>query len=107
MTHATLLENGLVADGTGAEIKSRVAGRTISVAAETLSAETAAALPGLVKTETVGARRLLHTVDSDAALRRMFELSPDVRDVEVASANLEDAFLALTADHLDSAPADH
>jgi ABC-2 type transport system ATP-binding protein len=76
-----LARGRVVADGSGAEIKSRVAGRTVGVAA----------------VETVGARLLMHSTDSDATLRALLRASDDVRDVEVTSASLEDAFLALTS----------
>jgi len=93
----------IVADGTGAQIKSRVAGRTISVAADSVTSEEISALPGLVGTEVVGPRRLIRAADSDAALRLLLQRVPGVRDVEVTSAKLEDAFIALTTEH----PVDH
>ncbi len=93
-----VLANGrLVADGTGAEIKARVAGRTISVDADSVSRSELDQLPGLVKISELGARLLIHASDSDAALRALLQRSPHARDVEVTSAKLEDAFLALTA----------
>ena len=56
-----------------------------------------AALPGVLKTEVVGSRLLVHATDSDAALRSLLRTFPQARDIEVTSAKLEDAFLALTA----------
>lgn len=91
-----LAEGGIVADGTGAEIKSRVVGRTIGVAADSVSLIHLAGLPGLAKITEVGARLLIHTSDSDTALRVLLQHHPSARDIEVTSANLEDAFLALT-----------
>jgi ABC-2 type transport system ATP-binding protein len=87
----------VVADGSGAEIKSRVAGRTVGVAADSANPSQLAGLPGVVSVETVGARLLMHSTDSDATLRALLRASDDVRDVEVTSAKLEDAFLALTS----------
>ncbi len=99
-----LAEGRIVADGTGAEIKSRVAGRTIGVAADSVSAAQLEQLPGLSKITEVGARLLIHASDSDAALRVLLERCPSARDIEVTSAKLEDAFLALT--QTPSVPAD-
>jgi ABC-2 type transport system ATP-binding protein len=87
----------VVADGTGAEIKAQVAGRTIAVADDSVDARAVELLPGVVKVEITGARLLIHTTDSDALLRELLQRYPRVRDIEVTSARLEDAFLALTA----------
>ena len=92
-----LTEGRLVADGSGAQIKARVAGRTIAVATAGLDPAAVAALPGVLKTEVVGSRLLVHAADSDAALRGLLRAFPQARDIEVTSAKLEDAFLALTA----------
>ena len=87
----------VVADGTGAEIKSKVAGRTISLAADSLDIEVTRHLPGVVRTERSGPRLLLHTTQSDVTLRALLDRCPQAADIEVTSARLEDAFLALTA----------
>ncbi len=87
----------VVADGTGAQIKSQVAGRTISIAAAEMGPTALSALPAVVDTRLEGARLLIHTTDSDATLRALLGEYPEARDIEIASANLEDAFLALTA----------
>ncbi|MGH9058809.1 MAG: ABC transporter ATP-binding protein, partial [Acidimicrobiales bacterium] len=41
----------------------------------------------------------LRCADSDATLRALLARHPAARDIEVVSAGLEDAFLALTDDH--------
>jgi ABC-2 type transport system ATP-binding protein len=92
-----LTDGRLVADGSGAQIKARVAGRTIAVATAGLDAVAVAALPGVLKTEIVGSRLLVHATDSDAGLRSLLRAFPQARDIEVTSAKLEDAFLAITA----------
>jgi ABC-2 type transport system ATP-binding protein len=92
-----LAEGRIVADGNSAQIKSQVAGRTLSVAVESVDPAAVARLPGVLRTEPVGSRLLVHAVDSDAALRALLRDWPDARDIEVTSAKLEDAFLALTA----------
>lgn len=90
-------EGRVVADGTAAEIKARVAGRTVAVALDSVDSAAAAALPEVARTERSGSRLLLHTADSDALLRALLASQPWVRDIEIISARLEDAFLALTA----------
>ncbi len=95
-----LAQGRVVADGTGAMIKAQVAGRTIGVAEDSVDHRLVAALAGVVKIETVGARLLIHATDSDAVLRALLGQCPRVRDIEVNSAKLEDAFLALTAKEL-------
>jgi ABC-2 type transport system ATP-binding protein len=92
-----LAEGRLVADGTGAEIKSGVTGRTVSMAADSVDASVVAALPQVLNADVSGSRLLLHTHDSDSLLRVLLDSQPAIRDIEVASARLEDAFLALTA----------
>jgi ABC-2 type transport system ATP-binding protein len=90
----------VVADGTGAQIKSRVAGRTISIAAEGMGPTVLSRLPAVVDTRLQGARLLISTTDSDATLRALLARYPEARDIEISSAKLEDAFLALTTSEL-------
>ncbi len=92
-----LAHGAVVADGTGAEIKAQVSGRTISVAADSVSAAVVGALPGVTDTKLAGPRLEIHATDSDAVLRALLGSCPGVRDVEITSAKLEDAFLALTS----------
>lgn len=87
----------LVADGTGAQIKSTVAGRTISAVVDGSATESLGALPGVLGTERQGARTLLHCNDSDTALRALLAAYPQAHDIEIAAGNLEDAFLELVA----------
>ena len=85
----------VVAEGTGDQIRSRVAGGTITLSATGIDAEDLRGTPGIVAIVRVGARWHLHTTDSDRALRVLLR-DDRVRDVEVTAAKLEDAFLALT-----------
>jgi ABC-2 type transport system ATP-binding protein len=91
-----LADGRLIADGTSAAIKSRVAGRTVSLAAAGVDQQAVAALPLVAGYERSGARLLLHTPDSDALLRQLLDTEPGAHDIEISSARLEDAFLALT-----------
>ena len=85
----------VVAQGTGDQIRSRVAGRTIALSAVGIDAPDLGSLPGVVALVRVGARWHLHSTDSDLTLRMLLR-DDRVRDIEVTAAKLEDAFLALT-----------
>ncbi len=91
-----LADGVIVADGTGAQIKSTVGGRTISAVIPGADAERLGELPGVVGVDHQATRVLLRCHDSDAALRALLAGYPDAHDVEVAAGNLEDAFLQLT-----------
>lgn len=92
-----LAHGRLVADGTAAQIKSRVAGRTIGLAADIGDTSLLGGLTGVVGIESTGSRWSIHSTDSDATLRSLLDLFPQAHDIEISSARLEDAFLALTA----------
>ena len=88
----------IVADGTGAQIKQSVAGRTLSAVIPRCRARSASRnFPGVVSVEQEASRMLLHCNDSDAALRALLADFPAAHDIEIAAGNLEDAFLELTA----------
>jgi len=101
-----LARGRIVADGTGAQIKATVAGRTISAAVTGAAPEMVQALPGVATAERQGPRMVLHCTDSDAAVRALLAAYPDSHDIEIRTGNLEDAFLELTASTVrsDSAP---
>ncbi len=87
----------IVADGTGAQIKSTVAGRTISAVIDGATPEQLAQLPGVLGTDRQATRTLLHCNDSVLALRALLAQHPHSHDIEIAAGNLEDAFLELVA----------
>jgi ABC-2 type transport system ATP-binding protein len=97
-----LADGQIVADGTGAQIKATVAGRTLSAVVPGASPRELSALSGVSSAEAQGPRILLHCTDSDAAVRALLAAWPDCHDIEIRTSNLEDAFLALTSP---SAPA--
>ena len=93
-----VLANGvIVADGTGAEIKASVAGRTITAVVPGTHPAQFLQLPGVSNTDQQGQRMVLHCNDSDTALRALLAAYPAVHDIEISAGNLEDAFLELTA----------
>src|SRR5262249_31778994 len=85
----------VVADGTAAQIKSVVSGRTIRATLPGADPGRLAGLTGVDSVELRGDTVLLGCSDSDAALRVLLDTTP-AHDIEVTARNLEDAFLALT-----------
>jgi ABC-2 type transport system ATP-binding protein len=53
-------------------------------------------LPGVSAAERRGEAVVLSCADSDAAIRALLEAHRDARDIEIAAAGLEEAFLQLT-----------
>ncbi len=107
-----IADGRLVADGTPTEIKRSVAGRTVSVAVDDADTAGLARLPGVVDVAVRADRAYLTTTDSDATVLALAAATAartaggPLRDLEVTSARLEDAFLALTGhDHGAAAPA--
>jgi ABC-2 type transport system ATP-binding protein len=105
---AVLLAHGLVvADGPPTEIKARVGSRTIRATLPGADLEALGRLPGVSAAERRGEAVVLNCADSDAAIRALLDGYPDARDLEIAAAGLEEAFLQLTAEDADvRAPAD-
>ncbi len=88
----------VVADGTAAEIKGLASGRVVRATLDTpddavLAA--LAALPGVTHVETRGDSVHVNCSDSDAVARFLLTATA-AHDLEVASQNLEAAFVALT-----------
>ena len=88
----------VIADSSPAEIKARVAGKRITFTASgPIGPETLQGLP--LKSEQVQDHRVrLLTNEPEQVLRQLFERGVQVRDLEVAGADLEEAFLAMTHD---------
>jgi ABC-2 type transport system ATP-binding protein len=92
-----LLRQGrIVADGTAAEVRNLSTGRSVRAQLPAADQAVLAGLPGVRSVEIRGERVLIQTMDSDAVARYLLT-ETDARDVEIASHNLEDAFLTLTA----------
>jgi ABC-2 type transport system ATP-binding protein len=90
----------IVADGTTAEIKARASGRTVSATLPEPSLERAIdTLRGFDGVRTVqerGARLVVTAVDSDAVARLLLN-DLGGTDLEIVTAGLEQAFMALTS----------
>ncbi|HWE82570.1 MAG TPA: ABC transporter ATP-binding protein [Gaiellaceae bacterium] len=93
-----LMANGsVVADGPPTEIKGMVGTRTIRATLPDAPVEALERLPGVSQVERRGESVVLSCADSDAALRALLAEFSDAKDIEVAGAGLEQAFLQLTA----------
>jgi ABC-2 type transport system ATP-binding protein len=93
-----LMRNGkIVADGTAAQIKASVSGRRIRATVPDPDLTTLASLPGVRNVETRGDVVLMQCADSDGTLRYLLA-NTRAHDIEVTSADLEDAVLAIGAE---------
>ncbi len=98
-----LLARGrIVADGPATEIKAMAGGKTIRGTLPGTDVTQLAALPGVRTADRHGDAVVLSAADSDSALRALLGRFPEVRDIEVYGAGLEEAFLELTGDENDA-----
>ncbi len=96
---AVLMAHGqIVADGPTNEIKAMVGTRTIRATLPGVDQGALAVLPGVSGVERRGESVALSCTDSDAAIRALLAAHPQARDIEIAAAGLEQAFLELTGD---------
>jgi ABC-2 type transport system ATP-binding protein len=95
---AVLMASGrIVADGPTTQIKAMVGARTIRATLPEAGLEELTALPGVSAADRHGQSIVLSCSDSDAAIRALIGRFPAARDIEIAAAGLEEAFLELTA----------
>ena len=85
----------IIAEGTPAEIKSRTAGKKIRCITG-LSATLIQDMPGVSAVHQDRGALVIHTSRAEDVLRGLLKLDLEVSGIEVSSAGLEDAFLALT-----------
>jgi ABC-2 type transport system ATP-binding protein len=100
-----LMSHGrIVADGAPTEIKATVGGRIIRATLPDVDLTSLQALRGVTTVDRKGDAVTLNCSDSDATLRDLLTAFPQVRDIEVRGAGLEEAFLELTLDPDEAAP---
>ena len=93
-----LVSHGLVvADGTAAQVKALVSGRTVRATLPDADVAALQALPGVETVEVRGDSVLISSTDSDAVARHLLA-STSARDLEITSRGLEDAFISLTTE---------
>ncbi len=94
--HIAVINKGsIIAEGSPAEIKSRTAGKKIRCVTE-LSPAVINALPGVSAMQQDRGAMVIHTSEAEEVLRGLLKLDLKVSGIEVSSAGLEEAFLALT-----------
>jgi ABC-2 type transport system ATP-binding protein len=87
----------VVADGTAAQVRAMASGRTVRATWPGADESVLRALAGVESVEVRGDTVFVRGVDTDAVARFLLTRTA-ARDLEVTSRNLEDAFLALTAE---------
>jgi ABC-2 type transport system ATP-binding protein len=96
---AVLMAHGLVvADGPTTEIRAMVGSRTIRATLPGADLDALGRLAGVSGVERRGEAVVLACADSDQAIRALLAAHPEARDIEIAAAGLEEAFLQLTGD---------
>jgi len=88
----------IIAEGTPAEIKARTAGRQIRCVTR-LPIATVCSLPGVMEVRSDRGAFVINATVAEPVLRELFRRDPEVSEIEVTSAGLEEAFLALTQDN--------
>ncbi len=94
---AVIHQGRVVAEGTSAQIKSRAADRRVRCITS-VNRDEVAALPGVARVEANGQHMEILTGVPEELLRTLLAVDPDLRDLQVTGAGLEDAFLTLVRD---------
>lgn len=87
----------IIADASPREIKSRVAGRRVSFTSTGFDGAVLDGLP-VTSVERDGARTVILTNAAETVVRQVLDRVPDLEELEVVGADLEEAFVALTRD---------
>lgn len=88
----------VVADGSGASIKSNVAGRRLRFSCSDPDTAVLDSLEGVTDVAVRGGRVWISSLDADATVRGLVQRNVRFQDLEVVGADLQDAFVALTED---------
>jgi len=91
-----MAQGEVVADAPPSRIRAMVGARTIRATLPGVELAPLQALAGVSGAERRGATVVLACADSDIAIRALLERFPEARDIEIAVAGLEQAFLTLT-----------
>jgi ABC-2 type transport system ATP-binding protein len=92
----------IVADGTAAQVKALVSGRTLRATLPDANVVALQGLPGVESVEVRGESVIIVSSDSDAVARHLLA-STEARDLEITSRGLEDAFISLTSQDAEGA----
>jgi ABC-2 type transport system ATP-binding protein len=92
---AVINKGSIIAEGTPAEIKSRTAGKKIRCITQ-LSEAVIRKIKGVIEVHADRKSVVIQSNDPESVLRGLLSLDLEISGIEVTSAGLEDAFLALT-----------
>jgi ABC-2 type transport system ATP-binding protein len=88
----------IIAEGTPEEIKAKTSGRCIRCCSR-LPIEVVRAMPGVVHAEKDRNQLEIRVVEAEPVLRELLLRDPAISGIDVSSAGLEEAFLALTSEN--------
>ena len=91
-------KGSIIAEGTPAQIKARTAGKKIRCVTQ-LTAAAIKQIPQVLDVNEDREAMVIHTANAESVLRRLLSLDQEISAIEVTSAGLEEAFLALTRDN--------
>jgi ABC-2 type transport system ATP-binding protein len=88
-------QGSIIAEGTSAEIKAQTAGRRIRCVSR-LELNSVRQLPGVLEVRQDREAMEIHAAEAEPVVRELLNRDPTLSALEVTSAGLEEAFLALT-----------
>ena len=91
-------KGSIIAEGTPAQIKARTAGKKIRCVTQ-LTAAAIKQIPQVLDVNEDREAMVIHTANAESVLRQLLSLDQEISAIEVTSAGLEEAFLALTRDN--------
>ncbi|NOJ72520.1 ABC transporter ATP-binding protein [Paenibacillus alvei] len=99
--HIAIIAGGAVAaSGTSQELKAQTTLRTVSFSLQVEQQDEALMqLPGVVKVERASGKIRIHVRNTDEVLSALMQSGWGVRDIDIQSAKLEDAFRTITKSH--------
>src|ERR1035438_8664012 len=94
---AVINQGEIIAQGTPSEIKAKTAGKRIRCITS-LSLNTLRQIPGVTEVKEDREAVEIHAVEAESIVRELLERDASLSGLEISSAGLEEAFLALTRD---------
>jgi ABC-2 type transport system ATP-binding protein len=99
---AVINQGEIIAEGTPAEIKAQTSGKRIRCITA-LSVASLLQIPGVTEARQDREAVEIHARETEPVVRALLALDPTLSGLEITSAGLEDAFLALTQDNGENA----
>lgn len=95
---AVINRGEIIAEGTPAEIKAQTSGKRIRCVTE-VSLTTVLKIPGVSAAKQDREALEIHAVEAEPVVRALLAQDPKLSELEITTAGLEEAFLALTKDN--------